>query len=221
MNKYITLILCALLMAGCGGAPNNEVLGDRVPAILDGGEPPQSSLKYMRLLKRYSQHYVGHTAPVALYAAQIDTESNWRANVSSPYADGLVQVTPGTEGDLKRWYPDDLSEGNRFDPAWSIRAMLLYNSRLKNNMVADTECDDHAFVLAAYNGGSGHILNEKNLAEQNGDNRNWYWGSVENYRARNEHAYEENRNYPIRIIIERQGKYRTWQSPGLELVCEK
>ena len=101
---------------------------------------PRNSLKYKRDLIRYSRITWGMDAPVALFASQIQQESSWDYLAKSPYADGLTQFTPSTANWIKELYPE-LTNGNVYNPIWSIRAMLLYDQWLDKNIKTKNECN--------------------------------------------------------------------------------
>jgi hypothetical protein len=175
---------------------------------------PENALKHKRNLTRLAQNYYGFDAPVAIFAAQVHKESTWREGAKSKYAQGLTQFTPQTIEHVKSRYPELLTE-EALNPIWYIRAMLLYDLELKTAVDAVDECNDWAFTLAMYNGGSGWIWKEKNLAEDAGYNRNIWWDSVELFNGgRRESAIKENRDYPRKILLELQGLYESngWQS---------
>lgn len=175
---------------------------------------PENALKHKRNLIRLAQNYYGYDAPISIFAAQIHKESTWRENAKSSYAEGLTQFTPQTIEHVKSRYPELLTD-EALNPVWFIRAMLLYDLELKTAVDAVNECNDWAFTLAMYNGGSGWIWKEKNLAEAAGYNRNVWWDSVELFNGgRRESAIKENRDYPRKILLELQGLYESngWQS---------
>jgi len=178
---------------------------------------PKAADRYKRTLIRWAHYYDGLDATIPMYAAQIHQESAWRPNVSSPYADGLTQFTPDTAEWIGSLYPE-LREIDVFNPVWAIKAMIRYNNKLAEGLVASDECNLKAMVLASYNGGKGWILRDKNLTEQNGFDRNVWWDNVENFSPRAKWAFEENRDYPRRILLEHQTLYESWGGP---LVCEE
>tara|TARA_Y100001963_G_scaffold159850_1_gene265703 strand:+ start:603 stop:1238 length:636 start_codon:yes stop_codon:yes gene_type:complete len=178
---------------------------------------PDNALRYKRQLTALSQNYYGIEAPVALFAAQIHKESTWREDAQSKYAQGLTQFTPQTIEHVKSRYPELITD-EALNPIWFIRAMLLYDKELKTSVDAVDECNDWAFTLAMYNGGSGWIWREKNLAEAAGFNRNIWWDSVETFNAgRRDDAIRENRDYPKKILYKLQELYENngWQSQSI------
>ena len=179
---------------------------------------PQNANQYKADVIRFTQASFGINAPFSLAGAQIHKESTWRENAESPYAKGLSQFTPQTQTHVKQRYPE-LAYGDVLNPIWAIQAMNIYNAELKTAVDAIDECNDWAFTLAMYNGGSGWIWREKNLAEADGVDRNQYWQAVELYNAgRRESAKKENRGYPKKIILELQMLYYNEGWGGI-LVC--
>ena len=82
--------------------------------------------------------------PVALFLAQIQSESSWDPTaVSSAGAEGLGQLMPGTAAGL--------GCDNPFDPEQNLEASAKYMRSLYE------EFGDWNYALAAYNGGSNSI----------------------------------------------------------------
>ena len=176
---------------------------------------PRNSLKYKRDLIRYSRITWGMDAPVALFASQIQQESSWDYLAKSPYADGLTQFTPSTAKWLKELYPE-LSNGNVYNPIWSIRAMLLYDQWLDKNIKTKNECNQWAMILSSYNGGLGWLKKDIQLSSSKGKNPEIWWNNVELYSSRADWAMKENRNYPKKILLNHQSSYSKW---GRAVIC--
>ena len=170
---------------------------------------PRNSLKYKRDLIRYSRITWGMDAPVALFASQIQQESSWDYLAKSPYAEGLTQFTPSTANWLKELYPE-LSNGNVYNPIWSIRAMLLFDQWLDKNIKTKNECNQWAMILSSYNGGLGWLKKDIQLASSKGKNPELWWNNVELYSSRADWAIKENRNYPRKILLNHQSIYSNW-----------
>ena len=170
---------------------------------------PRNSLKYKRDLIRYSRITWGMDAPVALFASQIQQESSWDYLAKSPYAEGLTQFTPSTAKWLKELYPE-LSNGNVYNPIWSIRAMLLFDQWLDKNIKTKNECNQWAMILSSYNGGLGWLKKDIQLASSKGKNPELWWNNVELYSSRADWAIKENRNYPRKILLNHQSIYSNW-----------
>ena len=138
----------------------------------------------------------------AMLSAQIQVESAWRPNVSSPYAHGLAQFTPPTYGDIAPLTVASCADTSIFDPACSIRSQIVYMRKLLSRYRDSASLKDQwAFAWAAYNGGMGWIQREKRKCLQaTGCNPKRYWGHVERYCIRAKWACEENRSYPRKIL---------------------
>lgn len=168
---------------------------------------PRTALQYKRALIGNARLVWGLEAPIAMLAGQLEQESGWRADARSPFAGGLAQFTPATAKDVSAKYPE-LSDNAPFEPSWALRAQSLYMRDLhKFESNAVNECERFAFTLSSYNGGRGHVINQKKAAKAAGySDRRWF-GSVENFRVRAQWAHDENRTYPRSILLKRQQKY--------------
>lgn len=178
---------------------------------------PRAAEQHKGTLTRAARAYWGLDAPVAVFAAQVHTESWWRNDtVSHVGAQGLAQFMPATA----RWLPSVMPETGKpapFNPAWSLRALCAYDRWLWERTGAWSDYERMAFTLSAYNGGHGWVLRDKAKARKLGkDDRRWF-GHVENVNAgRSRAAFAENRQYPRRILQERQQVYaRAGWGPGL------
>ena len=137
---------------------------------------PRAALQYRSELIRSSRMVWGLDAPVAVFAAQIHTESWWKnSTVSSVGAQGLAQFMPSTA----KWLPSVAPETGTpapFDPRWSLRACVTYDKYLFDCITARwgkplTEWNRMAFVMSAYNGGLGWTNRDRARAAQSGLNR--------------------------------------------------
>ena len=106
-------------------------------------------------------------------AAQCYQESCFDPNARSwAGACGLMQIMPSTASSL------GLSHNKLFSPEDNIATAALYLRQL-NNKFSDigSSSERLCFVLAAYNGGSGHIRDAMALARKMGKNSN-RWNDV-------------------------------------------
>lgn len=173
---------------------------------------PRAALQYRAPLTREARAVWGMDAPVALFAAQIHTESWWRNDtVSHVGAQGLAQFMPSTA----KWLPTVAPETGRpapFDPRWSLRACVTYDKwlhdRLRPMRAASLATGEHmAFMLSAYNGGLGWVGKDRALAARTGRNPDRWFGHVSDVNAgRNKSAIKENRRY-VTLIFQRQSAY--------------
>ena len=185
---------------------------------------PRAALQYRGQLIREARAVWGMEAPVAIFAAQIHTESNWRNDVTSfAGAQGLAQFMPSTAA----WLPSVAPETGTpapFNPAWSLRACVTYDKwlydRLRPMRAASLAvCERMAFTLSGYNGGIGWVGKDRALAARTGRNPDRWFGNVEDVNAgRNKSAIRENRRY-VTLIFQRQSAYVAagW-GPGVNCV---
>lgn len=179
---------------------------------------PRASLEYKRDVIREARAVWGLDAPVALFAGQIEQESAWRPKVCSPFACGLAQFTPATADWISGAYPEELDGADVYNPQWAIRALVRYDRHLHAAVVpAPVECDRFGFTLSAYNGGAGWIARDRRIcAGVDGCDTGRWFGHVEKYSRRADWAIKENREYPRRILFQRQFNYTTW---GRTVTC--
>lgn len=172
---------------------------------------PPDSLRYKRDLIRVSHAIWGIDAPVATFAAQIHQESQWNADAKSPAgALGLAQFMPATAKWISGVYSAQLADNQPYNPTWAMQALVSYNLWHYTRITATTECDRWAYVLSAYNGGLGWVQRDRNKAASLGLDPNVYWEVVETINAGRSLAnFNENRNYPKRIIYRWQPDYIT------------
>lgn len=171
---------------------------------------PDSAYRYQRDLIREARAAWGLSAPVATFAAQIHQESGWRADARSAYASGLAQFTPDTARWIAGAYPRELAAGQPLNPAWAIRALVVYDLHLWTGLHAATGCDRMAMALAGYNGGAGWINREKRKTTAAGGDAERWFNQVEAHCIRSEASCRENRDYPRKILTRWQPMYATW-----------
>ena len=90
---------------------------------------PRAAYQHRDTLIRAAHAVWGLDAPVATLAAQVHTESLWKADAVSPVgAMGIAQIMPSTA----RWLPD-IAPALRgespapYNPGWALRAMCEYD----------------------------------------------------------------------------------------------
>ena len=97
---------------------------------------PRAALQHRATLIREARAAWGLNAPVSIFAAQIHTESWWRNNtVSAAGAQGLAQFIPSTATWLPKVAPE-VGKPQPFNPAWSLRACVVYDKYLWDRMSA-------------------------------------------------------------------------------------
>tara|TARA_R110001592_G_scaffold363400_1_gene688158 strand:- start:26446 stop:27093 length:648 start_codon:yes stop_codon:yes gene_type:complete len=194
------------------------VLAGLLACLSAYAEVPASADHYRRDLTRIAQQEMGLGAPVALFAAQIHQESNWRSTAKSPYAEGLTQFTPATAKWIAEIYPD-LGPAAPYSPSWAMRAMVRYDlhilARVKPWQARDiADCDKWAFTLSGYNGGPGWISRDRKQAKGTGACPDVWWGAVDRYSTRSAAAFKENRHYVNRILNGLEPRYIAAGWPG-------
>ena len=178
---------------------------------------PRAAEAHRATLVRAAHATWGLDAPVSVFAAQVHTESWWRNDtVSHVGAQGLAQFMPATA----RWLPSVAPETDKpapFNPGWSLRALCVYDKWLWDRTNGADAFERMAFTLSAYNGGLGWVNRDKAKARRQGVDASRWFGAVETVNAgRSAAAWKENRQYPRRILKERQYAYiKAGWGPGI------
>lgn len=182
---------------------------------------PARAQQYRSVIIRAARAEAGLSAPVAVFAAQVEQESGWNPQAVSPVgARGLGQFMPATAKDMGKLRPD-LGPAEPINPGWAIRALVAYDLANLRRVRAATPCDAWAMALSAYNGGLGWVQRDQALARRNGLDPARWWGSVETVNAgRSIAAKRENTDYPRQILLRRQPRYLAW-GPGVLCEVEK
>ncbi len=142
----------------------------------------------------------------ARHAGLIETESAWRREAESPWAQGWAQFTPPTRGD---WWPKapgcaDLAESDPFNERCSVLAMNLYMEWLYMRSLRMVQQHEAALAMArrAYNGGLGWQQREYKLclATPGCDPNNpQHMAALCREAGRSEAACRENHSYAAKI----------------------
>lgn len=181
---------------------------------------PQACTKYQALLTKTVARYLGPAAPTAAFAGQMMQESSCNAGAHSGVgAQGLTQFMP----DTARWIGEldgTLAPANPNDPAWSLRAMVVYDNWLAHRNPGKTECSTYAFALSSYNGGEGWLHRDQARAVAYGFDPSVWFGAVEETpdMRRSLSAITENRGYPKRILETLQPRF-TLSGWGRSVAC--
>lgn len=178
---------------------------------------PRAALPFKTELQSQARRVFGPDAPVALLAAQVESESSWNPRARSPSGDlGLTQIKPSTARYLARIRPGP-GPGSPRSPAWALAAQSYYLWHLQQAIKgAASDCDKWSFSLAAYVGGLGWVNKERALcAKAKGCDPSRWFNHTEKQRARGVRAYRESRHY-IRKIFSRERVYASW---GPVLAC--
>ncbi len=121
-------------------------------------------MKYRVQVIREARYHVGPDAPAHEFMGQIETESRCSEGITAfDGGMGLGQFMPETADWIhgKETALRDISmQPVPYNPRWSIRAMILYNRWLYQNV----DCRDWHYAYRAYNGGIGILNKEINRA---------------------------------------------------------
>lgn len=175
---------------------------------------PAAANAYRAELTRVSRSVWGLDAPVAVFAAQVHQESAWRPGaVSHVGAAGLAQFMPATS----RWIGDidpELGSNQPFNPAWAMRALVVYDLHLYERTPKRYSPADRMWVaLRGYNGGQGHWNAEAASTGLAQPTRAQVDAACGKARRSPKHC-AENLGYPHRILVVLQPRYAAW-GPGL------
>lgn len=126
------------------------------------------------IISSYDQHFIRHSQAIGwdwrLMAAQCYQESGFDPQaISWAGARGLMQIMPETAGHL------GVSAGMLHNPEVNIRTAALYLNELQAKFSdVPGRAERLQFVLAAYNGGPGHVRDAMALARKHGkDPHRW------------------------------------------------
>ncbi|QIL83979.1 transglycosylase SLT domain-containing protein [Diaphorobacter sp. HDW4A] len=175
---------------------------------------PAAALPYRALLIRTSRVVWGMDAPVAVFAAQVHQESVWKPNaVSRVGAQGMAQFMPKTTEWIATIDPE-LATAEPFNPAWALRALVVYDQWLFERTPTRYRSRDRMWVtLRAYNGGLGHWQKEAAISGIAQPSREDVDAACGKARRAAVHC-KENLQYPARILNVHQPRYASW-GPGL------
>ena len=155
--------------------------------------------KYDPLFRKYTKHYFGAHFDWHWFKAQGIAESGLDPKAKSPAgARGIMQILPGTYGDIKRKNPH---LAGIEDPRWNIAAGIFYDRQLyrKWKQKPDIRTADRLkFAFGSYNAGYGNVNKAyKRALRKHGEVRRW--SQVEDF------APSETRHYVRRIEKLMQG----------------
>ncbi|WOI47729.1 transglycosylase SLT domain-containing protein [Acidovorax sp. BLS4] len=171
---------------------------------------PRAALPYRAMLIRTARAVWGMDAPIAVFAAQIHQESGWKADaVSRVGAQGMAQFMPSTVTWIAKLDPE-LSSREPFNPAWAMRALVVYDQWLYDRTPQRYTAHDRMWVaLRGYNGGLGHWTAEAASTGLAQPSRAQVDAACGKARRAPLHC-KENLGYPQRILIVIQPRYAAW-----------
>ncbi|MEE9368350.1 MAG: transporter substrate-binding domain-containing protein [Pontiella sp.] len=125
---------------------------------------------YDDLVKKYAAEY---NFPWTLICSLMYQESRFDSKaVSWSGAQGLMQLMPPTAGEV--------GVKNPFDPAESIRGGTYYLQKQYRRVPDEIDAVNRTcFALASYNGGYGHLIDARKLAETKGRDPNIWVDNVD------------------------------------------
>ena len=194
---------------------------------------PENALKYAPMLKEVLVKLWPGVGPRSLFAGQVEQETcvslkskrcwspTTELKTDREYGFGFGQLTvtkrfnawedvKKLDKELSAWKWE-----NRYDPAYQLRALVVYNKSLYNRL-PDVIQEKLAFMFAAYNGGLGGILQDRRLCQNTKDcDPNVWFGHVERTSFKSKikpkgygkSFFEINREYPRNILFVRSTKY--------------
>jgi len=173
-------------------------------------QPQAAALPYRADLTRTARAVWGLEAPVPVFAAQIHQESGWRADAVSPVgALGLAQIMPATAKWIATVDPQ-LAGAQPYNPAWAMRAMVVYDQNLYGQAPARYTPRERMWVaLRGYNGGIGHWRNEAQATGLSAPTREQVDAACGKASRSVKHC-AENLGYPKRILVDYQPRYAAW-----------
>lgn len=169
--------------------------------------PPPAALKYRAQLTREAQFLYGLSAPIPMFAAQVEQESGWRPGITAwDNGRGLAQFMDPTADTIVRLYPE-LQAPQPYNAAWALRALVRYDQWLWRQVKGDTVCDHWAGAIKGYNAGVGYVRQAQGKSNQPGV---WF-GATEFVPTRQSAKnFEYSRLYPRWILLKRQRNYVGW-----------
>lgn len=187
---WVAVLLIALV---CASSAWSAPLGD--------------AQRYRLTLKREAQRVWGLDAPVAVFAAQVHQESQWREAARSPVgAQGLAQFMPSTATWIGGVYPS-LADRAPANPTWALRALVVYDAHLFVRVKADNDCQRMAYALSAYNGGLGWVYKRQDRSSKPGV---CLGATCRINPGVSPASQRENERYPELILQRWQPLYRAW-----------
>lgn len=119
------------------------------------------------------KHAATYEFPWTLICSQMFQESSFRNDaVSWSGAQGLMQLMPATAGEVGVKDP--------FDPDDNIRGGTYYLKKQYRRVPDEVDAvNTTCFALASYNGGYGHLIDARKLAEKLGKNPNVWTDNVD------------------------------------------
>lgn len=195
--------LIGALLVGCFAAPAMA----QTPAV------PALAPQYRAMLQREAQFVFGMNAPIAVFAAQIQQESSWRAGVTAwDNGRGLAQFMDATAAVIVANFPE-LGAADPYNPRWAIRALVRYDLWLLERVKGVSECHKWGAALKSYNGGLTYVQR----AQQRSTSPGLWFGTTEWIKTgQSDKNFEYSRTYPHKVLFKHQHNYVEWG----RMVCD-
>lgn len=215
--------------------------GSALAQTAGGMKVPDRALQYLPILVE-QQHAIWPDAPMPSFlAAQVEQEScislkhskcwnpSAQLKTSREWGRGLGQVTTAYRADgsirfdkqaelralfgsLRGWTTERWA-----DPRYQLTALVEMDRSIFNRVRDAADAHERlAFTLSAYNGGEGHVLQDRMLCRNTPgcDSRRWF-GHVEKNSVKSRvpmkgygrSPFEINREYPAHVMSLRRPKY--------------
>lgn len=199
---------------------------------------PPNSVQYLPILNEAINDHWNDLSIRSMEAGQVEQETcislthkkcwNPRAELktSREYGFGFGQITiterfnnfeeiKKMDESLKFWKFED-----RYDPYMQLKALVVYDHFIYNKIIGTTsDYDRLCFTLAAYNGGLGGVIQERQICRtmKDCDSTKWF-GNVEKYSRKSKKKFqgygksffEINREYVSNILLKRRFKYEDY-----------
>lgn len=227
-SGLVFLGVCLVLYAFIG------LLGN----VVHADELPPNALKYIPILKAEQRDWWADMPLPSSLAAQVEQETCISLKSSrcwSPRAelrtsrergvgfgqitktarfDALAEIRAANPAALSAWSWDDAVV---YDPHFQMRALVLKDLQGYRSMKAAASATDQlAFMFAAYNGGIGGVLSDRQLCRgtRGCDSARWF-GHVEHTSLKRKSVasgygksfFEINREYVRNVLLVRRAKY--------------
>lgn len=202
---------------------------------------PENSKQYLPLLNQTIEEIWPDLSIRSMEAGQVEQETcinlkhkkcwNPRAELktSREYGFGFGQITITDRfnnfEEIKKMHKSlsDWKWEDRYDPYRQLKALVVYDNFIYNKIIgANNDYERLAFTLAAYNGGLGGVIQERQMCKSisNCDSTKWF-NNTEKYSRKSKKKYqgygksffEINREYVTNILLIRRHKYVDYLKP--------
>lgn len=164
-------------------------------------------LPFRKLIVGHAQVQYGLSAPIPMFVAQIQQESDCRPTITAwDSGRGLAQFMDSTADQVSKLFPE-LGPSDPYNPGWAIPAMIRYDGWLNARVQGATECDKWAAALKSYNAGLGYVKRAQAKSSMPGV---WFNATEWVESGQSAKNFEYSRLYPHWILEKRQPQFSTW-----------